>query len=74
MSIESNECPVWAKTLIEGMMTVNNALADSIKGLQERQNAIEARFDGKEPEKPEKSKAIDPKNPVFDKIFESLNI
>jgi len=64
-----NEVPKWAMSLIEGLTEVNTALAERVRGLSDRLDAIE----GKKPEKePEKDKSIDPKDPVFGKIFETM--
>ena len=71
MSNTQNEVPKWAMSLIEGLTAVNTALAERVRGLSDRLDALE----GKEPEKePEKDKSIDHKDPVFDKIFESITI
>ena len=71
MNTESKEVPKWAMSLIEGLTAVNTALAERVRGLSDRLDALE----GKEPEKePEKDKSIDPKDPVFGKVMEQLFI
>ena len=53
MYTENSEVPKWAKTLFEGLIKMNGDLVKTVKGLQERQNAIEARMGAKPPEKEE---------------------
>jgi len=59
MYTESSEekVPAWAKIMIEGLVKMNGLLADTVKGLQDRQDRIEAKLNGK----PEKEKSASEK-------------
>ena len=49
MNTVSNEAPKWAMSIIEGLTAINANLAERVKGLSDRLDALE----GKAPEKPE---------------------
>ena len=52
----TEKVPEWAKTMIEGLLEANTSLAAVVKDLSERQTKLEAKFDGKEPEKTKPTK------------------
>ena len=74
MNTESNEekVPVWARTLIEGLVKANDRLAETVKTLQARQDWIEARLEGK-PEK-ENSASKEPTPEEIKKVCDNLFI
>ena len=70
----SEEAPKWAKTMIEGMVRMNTRLAETVHALYERQNIIEAKIDGKEPEKEPTTKDVEPFSAEMNEIMSKLFI
>ena len=66
-----NDAPKWAKVLIEGLIKVNENLTETVKTLQERQNRIEAKLDGKPESEESASKEPTPEEiaQVVEKLF-----
>jgi len=71
MFTESSEIPSWGKSLFEGLVKMNASLVDTVKGLQDRQNKIEARLDGKPQREAPKSEEPTPEEvkQVVEKLF-----
>lgn len=69
MSTESSVCPAWAESLIEQMGKMNAALVGALNNLQDRQDKMEAKFDGLGKEKQVETASAEELDQVMNRLI-----